>query len=135
MSQELFVRICVDLEREYQYFQQMEDARRKLGFTALQKCTCAVRQLANGTTSDSWDEYLKMSEKTARDTLHMFCEGVINLYGKRYLRRPTFSDIQQIYEFYACDACYYQKQFHTNLPEVQIENITFSNVFNSTSVT
>ncbi|KAI3776597.1 hypothetical protein L1987_46383 [Smallanthus sonchifolius] len=39
-----------------------------------------------------------MSEKTARDTLHTFCEGVINLYGKRYLRRPTFTDIQQIYE-------------------------------------
>ncbi|KAI3683838.1 hypothetical protein L1987_84353 [Smallanthus sonchifolius] len=96
MSRELFMRICGDLEREYQYFQQREDARRKLGFTSLQKCTCAVRQLAYGTASDSWDEYLKMYEKTARDTLHMFC--VINLYDKRYLRRPTFSDIQQIYE-------------------------------------
>ncbi|KAJ0432350.1 putative harbinger transposase-derived protein [Helianthus annuus] len=39
-----------------------------------------------------------MSEKVSRDSLEYFCQGVIRIYGKRYLRRPTWSDIQQIYE-------------------------------------
>ncbi|XP_076909488.1 uncharacterized protein LOC143566765 [Bidens hawaiensis] len=53
---------------------------------------------------DIWDnerrnkQYLKMSEKVARESLLCLCEGVIDLYGFRYLRNPTFGDIQIIYE-------------------------------------
>ncbi|XP_021985069.1 protein ALP1-like [Helianthus annuus] len=86
------------MEEDYDYFKQKYDARGYLGFTPLQKCTEAIRQLAYGTSVDSFDEYLRMSAKTARDTLTHFCKGVIELYGSAYLRRPTWSDLQRMYE-------------------------------------
>ncbi|XP_021995778.1 uncharacterized protein LOC110892956 [Helianthus annuus] len=70
--------------------------RRKRGFTTLQKCTSAIRQLAYGTSSDVWDE-MKMSDRTSRDSLYQFCKGVVKLYSTKYLRRPTNNDIIKLY--------------------------------------
>ncbi|KAJ9554217.1 hypothetical protein OSB04_018262 [Centaurea solstitialis] len=97
MSRRLFLRIVNDLERETEYFKQHWDARGVKGFSALQKCTSAIRQLAYGTASDASDEYLRMSETTSRDCLENFCKGIIYLYMRQYLRKPTASDIQRIY--------------------------------------
>ncbi|KAJ0555190.1 putative harbinger transposase-derived protein [Helianthus annuus] len=75
------------------------DARGTLGFTGIQKCTSDLRVLAYGNMTDINGEYLKMAEKTTRDTLeHFFCQGIIYLYGPRYLRKSTWYDLQQIYE-------------------------------------
>ncbi|XP_076904801.1 uncharacterized protein LOC143560373 [Bidens hawaiensis] len=41
-----------------------------------------------------------MAKKTGRDSLNHFCRGVISLYKRRYLRRPTMYDIQCIYEMH-----------------------------------
>ncbi|XP_021991983.1 uncharacterized protein LOC110888783 [Helianthus annuus] len=98
MSKRLFTRITNDMEEDYDYFKQKYDARGYLGFTPLQKCNAAIRQLAYGTSVDSFDEYLRMSAKTARDSLTHFCKGVIELYGPAYLRRPTWSDLQRMYD-------------------------------------
>ena len=76
MSKRLFTRITNDMEEEYDYFKQKYDARGYLGFTSIQKCTAAVRQLAYGTSVDSFDEYLRMSTRTARESLTHFCEGI-----------------------------------------------------------
>ncbi|KAJ9552372.1 hypothetical protein OSB04_016417 [Centaurea solstitialis] len=97
MSRRLFVRIVSDLEREFDCFKQQWDARGVKGFSPLQKCTSAIRQLAYGTSSDSMDEYLRMGETTSRDCLKNFCQGIIKLYMRQYLRKPTASDIQAIY--------------------------------------
>nr|XP_043617354.1 uncharacterized protein LOC122589167 [Erigeron canadensis] len=86
------------MEGENRYFKQRVNAAGKLGFTALQKCTAAIRQLAYGVASDLLDEYLQMSERTAREALGHFCSGVIRLYGRTYLRRPTWTDFQRIYD-------------------------------------
>ncbi|XP_076911641.1 uncharacterized protein LOC143569669, partial [Bidens hawaiensis] len=67
----------------------MDDARGKPGFTATQKITATLRQLAYGVGSDMFDEYLQMAKKTGRDALNHFCRGVISLYKRRYLRIPT----------------------------------------------
>ncbi|KAM0030285.1 hypothetical protein Hdeb2414_s0018g00535391 [Helianthus debilis subsp. tardiflorus] len=71
MSKRLFTRITNDMEEDYDYFKQKYDARWYLGFTPLQKCTAAIRQLAYGTSVDSFDEYLRMSARTARES-HTF---------------------------------------------------------------
>ncbi|XP_076931294.1 uncharacterized protein LOC143596394 [Bidens hawaiensis] len=92
------MRLANDLPENFQYFQQRDDARGKPGFTATQKITAALRQLAYGVGSDMLDEYLQMAKKTGRDALNHFCRGVISLYKRRYLRRPTMYDIQCIYE-------------------------------------
>jgi hypothetical protein len=75
MSKRLFLRISGDLENAFPYFQQKPDARGNMGFTSIQKCTSALRILAYGNSTDINDEYLKMAEKTSRDSLEYFCQG------------------------------------------------------------
>nr|XP_043629931.1 uncharacterized protein LOC122601236 [Erigeron canadensis] len=52
MHKGLFLRIT---ERKYRYFQQRYNGAGKLGFTTIQKCTFAIRQLAYGLASDQLD--------------------------------------------------------------------------------
>ncbi|XP_076901868.1 uncharacterized protein LOC143556434 [Bidens hawaiensis] len=80
MSRQLFLRIVGDLECVYAFFQQWADTR------------------AYGTASDAMEEYLQMSETMAREALHTFYECIPQLYHKKYLRKPTQSDVQKIYE-------------------------------------
>nr|XP_043611708.1 uncharacterized protein LOC122583356 [Erigeron canadensis] len=86
------------LEENYMYFQQRYDACGKLGFTGIQKCIAALRQLAYGSTVDSFDENFEMSERVLRESLANFCEGVRSIYGSTFLRRPTSSDVQRLYD-------------------------------------
>nr|XP_043638195.1 uncharacterized protein LOC122609204 [Erigeron canadensis] len=101
MSRRLFVKIASDLENNFSFFQRKIDARGKWGFSALQRCTSAVRQLGYGSNPDSLDDYLNMSERSSRDTLNAFCDGVIKLYRHEYLRRPTRTDTQRILDHHA----------------------------------
>ncbi|KAI3779317.1 hypothetical protein L2E82_08990 [Cichorium intybus] len=77
MDKQLFLRIVGDLEARFSYFQQRWDARGVKGFTPIQKCTAAIRQLATGLGADSWDEYLRMSERTVWDALYKFSNAII----------------------------------------------------------
>ncbi|XP_076902323.1 uncharacterized protein LOC143557038 [Bidens hawaiensis] len=82
MSRQLFLRILGDLESVYAFFQQRADARGKPGYSTMQKCTAAIRQLAYRTASDAMEEYLQMSATVAREALHTFCECILQLYHK-----------------------------------------------------
>ena len=79
------------------FFMQRNKSRVQQGFSSLQKCTSAIRQLAYGVAQDAIDEYLRISERVSRECLHNFCKGIIELYGKKYLRKPTYNDIQKLY--------------------------------------
>ncbi|XP_022040455.1 uncharacterized protein LOC110943003 [Helianthus annuus] len=82
MSKRLFLRTAGDLENKFDYFKQKPDARGMLGFTAIQKCTSALRVLAYINTTDVNNEYLKIAEKTTRDTLegrHSLSIGLFDL--------------------------------------------------------
>ncbi|XP_035830783.1 uncharacterized protein LOC110893545 [Helianthus annuus] len=98
MNRRLFVKISNDLGGESPFFTQRVSASGKVGFSGLQKCTATIRQLAYGTSIDAWDEYLRMSSRMCRESLENFCEGVISLYGRRYLRMPTAADVPILYE-------------------------------------
>ncbi|XP_021974802.1 uncharacterized protein LOC110869908 [Helianthus annuus] len=100
MSRRLFLWIADDVSRIDPIFTLRFDARGKRGFTTLHKCTAAICQLAYGTTTDTWDEYLKRSERTARECLYNFCKCVVKLYNKKYLRKPNASDVQKLYQFH-----------------------------------
>ena len=91
MSRQLFLRISNDLAEMYPFFQQKPDARGRPGFTPIQKCTAALRQLAYGISSDALDEYLEMSEKIACDSLHYFCQGMLML---KYILRTFIVTIK-----------------------------------------
>ena len=98
MHRDVFLRICNALEEHSDYFKQRPDARDRMGFTALSKCTAAIRYLGYGVTFDATDEYLAMSERTARESVEHFCDGVIEVFGREYLRKPTRRDIENLYE-------------------------------------
>ena len=97
MHKPLFLRIVNDVTEMSPWFQQRPDALGNMGFSNIQKCAVAIRQLAYGSVSDSWDEYFQMSERVALESLDEFCRCVILRYGKRYLRKPTPSDVQSLY--------------------------------------
>ena len=82
MDKSMFLRIVSDIEANFEYFQEGEDARGKKSFTAIQKCTSVVRQLATGNPPDEYDEYLHMAARTSRETLTYFCDAIIKLYGR-----------------------------------------------------
>ena len=70
------------------------DALNRLGLSPLKKCTAAISQLGNGTPADQLDEYLKIGESTGVECLKMFVKGVIEVFGEKYLRRPTVQDVE-----------------------------------------
>lgn len=96
MRRELFNRIVEGVEKQDSYFEQRQDARKVWGFTARQKCTAAIRQLAYGASPDSYDEYLQMAESTGMESLKRFCKAVIDYFGKEYLRNPNADDLKTI---------------------------------------
>ncbi|KAE9226646.1 hypothetical protein PF004_g11581 [Phytophthora fragariae] len=53
----LYLRVVGAMERHNRYFQQRRDATGKLGLSALQKSTAAIRQLAYGMPAGAVDEY------------------------------------------------------------------------------
>ena len=81
MSHPMFLRIVSALERRYEYFRMREDAVGKPGYTPIQKCTAAIRQLAYRGAADMFDEYLHIGESTARECLEFFCQGVREIFG------------------------------------------------------
>ncbi|GKB07497.1 ALP1-like protein isoform X1 [Tanacetum coccineum] len=56
------------------------DCTGRMSLSVIMKCTAAIRQLAYDTTPDAFDEYLQMSERTARDCLVYFNLCIIDLY-------------------------------------------------------
>ena len=96
MNKGLFLRIVHRLSESLPFFQQRRDATGRLGLTPLQKCTAAIRLLAYGSAADTVDEYLRLAETTALSCLHNFTDGIIELFGKEYLRRPTPEDLQRL---------------------------------------
>ena len=96
MRRALFLKIVNAVEGHDPYFVQMPDACGKLGLSAIQKCTAAIRQLAYGTPADAVDEYIRIAESTALESLKRFCMAVIDLYEEEYLRYPTVEDIERL---------------------------------------
>ena len=96
MSCPLFLRIVNENEQYGPYFIQRTDAVGVLGLSSLQKITAAYRILAYGTPADSMDEYIRIGESTAIESLRRFVKAVIAMFGNHYLRSPNNIDIAQL---------------------------------------
>jgi len=90
MRKQVFLRIVERLENGMEFFQQRPDAKGRLGISALQKCTAAMRMLAYGSAADAVDEYVRLSEATARLCLEEFVDGIITFFLVL-----SFLDVQQ----------------------------------------
>ncbi|XP_075492516.1 uncharacterized protein LOC142530572 [Primulina tabacum] len=82
------------------YFKWREDAARRKSLSPLQKCTAAIRQLAYRGPSDQLDEYLRMGETTVLECLSNFCQCVMQIYGRVYLRKPNATGIARLLEMH-----------------------------------
>uniref|UniRef100_A0A0D3BIL9 Myb-like domain-containing protein n=1 Tax=Brassica oleracea var. oleracea TaxID=109376 RepID=A0A0D3BIL9_BRAOL len=96
MNKPLFMCIVDHFSNEVQFFRQKQDVTGRLGLSALQKCSTAIRVLAYGSALDAVDEYLRLGATTARLCVENFVEVIINLFGDEYLRRPTLADLQRL---------------------------------------
>ncbi|XP_021727166.1 uncharacterized protein LOC110694296 [Chenopodium quinoa] len=96
MQRPLFLRIMNKVVEGDVYFQQRRDAAGRLGLSPLQKCTVVIRMLAYGMAADAVDEYVRISQSTARVALQRFCAEVIDQFGTEYMRNPTTDELARI---------------------------------------
>ena len=96
MSRPLFLRIFHAVEPHDPYFPQRRNAAGTLGCSALQKVTAAIRMLAYGVSADYTDEYVRIGESTALESLKHFCRAVIEVFGDEYLRAPNQADTARL---------------------------------------
>ncbi|XP_052622607.1 uncharacterized protein LOC111898989 [Lactuca sativa] len=97
LRKNVFERIVNAMEARYEFFQLRYDARGKRGFTGLQKYVAAIKLMAMGESPDSVDDYMRMSERTARESLYLLARSVVETFGDQYLRKTSLHYMQQLY--------------------------------------
>ncbi|KAF8403482.1 hypothetical protein HHK36_011586 [Tetracentron sinense] len=58
--------------------------------------TAAMRMLAYGVTADYVDEYVRIGESTAIESLKKFVKAVVAIFSDEYLRLPNNDDIARL---------------------------------------
>jgi len=96
MSRELFVRIMNAVEAHDDYFVQKRNAANVLGLSCLQKVTAAMRMLTYGVPADATDEYVRIGESTALESLRRFVTAIDEIFGEEYLRYPNEADTARL---------------------------------------
>ncbi|XP_026452401.1 uncharacterized protein LOC113352853 [Papaver somniferum] len=96
MDISLFIRILHDITNYDKYFTQRYDVVKREGLSPLQKMIAAVWMLAYGLPADILDEYIQIGESTAVESLKRFCDAIIGIYEKEYLRKPNENDIARL---------------------------------------
>ena len=98
MNRLLSFRIQHAVETYDPYFVQRRDACRVVGLSSLQKNLATFRMLAYGVPADSVDEYVRIGESTAIESLKKFVKAIIAVFGDEYLRSPNNNDIARLLE-------------------------------------
>ncbi|XP_020258584.1 uncharacterized protein LOC109834993 [Asparagus officinalis] len=96
MSRSLFLRIVDAMKDHNYYFQQRSDGLGRMGLSPLQKVTAVFRMLAYGLPADATDEYVKIGESTAIESMTKFCRAMVEIFAERYLRTPNANDIARL---------------------------------------
>ncbi|XP_020263300.1 uncharacterized protein LOC109839282 [Asparagus officinalis] len=78
------------------YFQQLSDGLGRMGLLPLQKVTAVFRMLAYGLPADATEEYVKIGESTAIESMTKFCRAMVEIFAERYLRTPNANDIARL---------------------------------------
>ena len=90
------MRIVDAVKQHDSYFQHRIDAIGRCGLSTLQKVTAVFRMLAYGLPADATDEYVKIGESTAIESMKRFCRAIVEIFAEQYLRSPTASDISRL---------------------------------------
>ncbi|XP_030930849.1 uncharacterized protein LOC115956680 [Quercus lobata] len=84
------------VEAHKSYFVQKRNSAKKLGLSSLQKITTALRMLAYEVSGDLINEYVRIRETTALESLKKFVTTVIDVFSEEYLRKPNNEDITRL---------------------------------------
>jgi len=71
---------------------QNRNAAGTLGLSCLQKVVAAFRMIAYGVAVDATDDYVRIGESTALESLRMFVIVVVQVFGPEYMRLPNEQD-------------------------------------------
>ena len=96
MNKASFNRILEAVCEKDSYFIQKPDCVGRMGLSSQQKIVCALRMLAYGGCGDLQDEYLKIVETTAIETIKRFCRAIVKVFSPEYCRTPTVEDIARM---------------------------------------
>ncbi|XP_062195309.1 uncharacterized protein LOC133898645 [Phragmites australis] len=96
MSRSLFLRILQAIEQHDDYFVQKRDRIRRLGLSPLHKITAAFRMLTYGVAADATDDYIRIAESTAVESLKRFVKAIVEIFGDEYLRSPNDNDTARL---------------------------------------
>jgi hypothetical protein len=92
----VFMRLVQADENVDPYFHFKRDAYGRAGLSALQKCVATIHILAYRVPADTVDEYVRIGESTARESLNHLCATVITVFRQHYLHGPTPEDVARI---------------------------------------
>ncbi|XP_060209734.1 uncharacterized protein LOC132636734 isoform X2 [Lycium barbarum] len=96
MSRNLFLRVVDAIKAHDTYFEQHADAMGRFGLSIVQKITVVFRMLAYGLPADATDEYVKIGESTAIESMKRFCRAIVEVFGQQYLRSPTANGVARL---------------------------------------
>jgi hypothetical protein len=96
MRHSLFVCIWKVVEQHDEYFVQKRNAAAILGLSSLQKVIVALRMLSYGVAADIFDEYVRIAESTAIESLRRFVTVVVEIFGGEYLREHNEVDTARL---------------------------------------
>ncbi|XP_028103280.1 uncharacterized protein LOC114302449, partial [Camellia sinensis] len=96
MHRRLYLQILNAIEAHDLYFVQKQDVAHILGLSPLQKMTSAMKILSYGVAADAVDDYIRIRESIAIQSLQHFCNSVIEIFGPEYPRSPTSIDIARL---------------------------------------
>lgn len=97
MGPALFNKITDALTDNFDYFKHRPDGLGLLGCTPRQKCTAAMKMLADGVFAFSLQREVGMGESTIIESTKRFADGVVQIFGEEYLRRPTKGDLDKLF--------------------------------------
>ncbi|XP_020253854.1 uncharacterized protein LOC109830908 [Asparagus officinalis] len=96
MSRSLFLRIVDAMKDHDYYFQQRSDGLGRMGLSPLQKVTAIFRMLVYGLPADAMNEYVKIGESIAIESMSNFCRAIVEIFAEQYLRTPNANDIARL---------------------------------------
>lgn len=91
------MRITEALEDYDDYFVQKK-CEENLRLATVHETTAAMRMLEYGSSANSTDEYVRIGEGTAIESLNKFCTAVDEVFSDQCLRKPTEKDVKRLYE-------------------------------------
>ena len=74
------------------------NATNTLGLSCLQKVVATFRMISYGVAADATDDYVRIGESTALESLRRFVRAIVQIFGHEYMRMPNEHDTARLLE-------------------------------------